>query len=159
MELLRQAGGSVSVQSGLGALPARAVAARGALCHAVPPLALSFLPAERQLVVAGATSGSHALARLARASRAPSPRLPAPMTTCEVVAVGEFARYRATSMVAPGVLDGFARQVQPQMTPVFAQTGGATSVVVVRSDQAARGDPDCVRLERLTSKMKLLGQI
>jgi hypothetical protein len=56
MELLRQAGGSVSILDDFDAQLARAVAAHGALCRAAPPHVLCFPLAAAQLVEADATS-------------------------------------------------------------------------------------------------------
>lgn len=54
------------------------------------------------------------------------------------------------------VPDATARQVQPQMKPVSAQTGGVMYVVVAHSGSGAQGDSDYERSQRSKNKMKLL---
>jgi hypothetical protein len=76
------------------------------------------------------------------------------MTTCVVVAVGEFGIFLVTSTPVLEVLGDFARQIQPLMKPVFEQTGGVMCVVVVQSSRAAREDPGYERSRHLMDRKK-----
>lgn len=71
-----------------------------------------------------------------------------------LVAAESFAICPATNMTIPESSGGFARQVQPPKTAVFARTDGATSAVVVRSVRAAKADSGYAQMRRLTSRTK-----